>query len=234
MTRLEAWTSRRHPPRPFRTVRVVVAVVAFGLVSILDLVAEAASWKQAALMFRLLAMPLLTTVLIMARGGGDRIVRLVIAALLFSWLGDTIGGVDQLLKLCFFLLAHVCYIIAFWPERRSSMLVRPWALVGYVILLIVMGVLLLPRAGGLAVPVMIYGCAVVLMAVLAGGLGRIGTIGGLVFVISDALIGILWFYRPSPVGLMDFSIMLSYLVAQTLLVTAVILRGDRPATGHRR
>lgn len=234
MTRPAPWTSQPRSTRPARWVGVLVGAVAFGLVSILDLTAEAAGWKDAAMAFRLLAMPLLAATLIMARGIAGRTVRLVVVALFFSWLGDTVGGADQLLKLCFFLLAHICYAVAFWPYRRRSALYRPWLLAGYLALLIIMGGLLIPRAGQLAVPVTVYGCAVVLMAVLAAGLGRVATVGGLVFVISDVLIGILWFYRPSAVGLMDFAIMLTYLLAQALLVAAVIVRGDRSPAARRR
>src|SRR3954467_9522281 len=103
MTRPAPWTSRRGTLRPFRWIGALAAGSAFGLVSILDLIAEASGRKEAAMAFRLLAMPLLASALIIARGLAGRTVRLVVAALVFSWLGDTVGGAEQLLKLCFFL-----------------------------------------------------------------------------------------------------------------------------------
>ncbi len=231
MTLLEPARPRRPTPQPFRQLPVLVAAGCFGGVAVVELVAVGTDRSGTALVCRLLAMPLLVAVVIAGRGSGGRTVRSTVAALLFCWLGDTVGGADPLLKIAFFLAAHLCYIGGFWPYLRSSMVVRRWVL-GYLLLLVVMGVVLGGRAGGLAVPVAVYGCAIVLMAALAGGLGRGALIGGLLFAVSDGLLGILWFYRPDAGRLLDLAVMLTYLCAQALLVRAVVLYADRPAPGR--
>jgi hypothetical protein len=74
------------------------------------------------------------------------------------------------------------------------------------------------------------------MAILASGLNRWGMIGGLCFVFSDTLLGMHRFYRLPAADLMDLLIMLSYLLAEALLVRGVVAAAsrDRPTRGARR
>jgi hypothetical protein len=67
------------------------------------------------------------------------------------------------------------------------------------------------------------------MAILSTGLGRLAGIGGLVFMLSDALIAIGAFTDLELVA-HGVWVMLTYVVGQTLIVLAVI-RHEARATG---
>ena len=81
-----------------------------------------------------------------------------------------------------------------------------------------------PGAGGLLVPVAIYGGVLTAMAVLATGLGRLATIGGAVFLLSDSLIALDAFVPSWDLAEQGFWVMLTYVVGQGLLASAVIVR----------
>lgn len=199
-----------------------VLVVAFVICAVLDLVSEAVGRNGAAGVFRTLAVPLLIGCLLAARPPIGRTVLLTLAGLLFSWLGDTIGEFGFMMKIALFLVAQWFFIAAFWPYRSASLLRKPIAVLGYAALLAVLIAVLIRPAGDLAGPVIVYGASLVTMAILATGLNRWGTIGGLSFMLSDALLGINRFYDLRAPDLMDFVIMLSYLAAEAMLVRAVV------------
>jgi hypothetical protein len=81
----------------------------------------------------------------------------------------------------------------------------------------------------------VYGVSLVTMAILASGLNRWGMIGGLCFVFSDTLLGMHRFYRLPAADLMDFLIMLSYLLAEAFLVRGVVAAAShgQPRKGVR-
>jgi uncharacterized membrane protein YhhN len=228
MITLQSHLSRPIPGSPRGRALVWVLAIAYVINALVDLTAEALSRDDVARITQGLAMPLLAAVLIVATRRLDRLITLVLVALIFSWLGDAFAGDVLLLKIVFFLLAQLAFIVAFWPHRSRSLLRRPSALIGYGVLALALLSILLPRTGALVVPVLIYGLSLVLMAVLASGLGRRGAIGGLFFVISDSMLGVKWFHQPqAAVDLIDFAIMFSYLLAQALLVFAVIAVTNR-------
>lgn len=196
--------------------------IAYVLCALLDLVAEGAGADTMAFSLRLLAMPLLISVLITARPVFDRTMVLVTGALVFSWLGDTAGGASFLLKIALFLVAQVFFIAAFWPHRGRSLLRRPWAVILYAVVLLAIGAPMISRAGNLAVPVTLYGVSLVAMSILATAFGKRASIGGLLFVISDSLLGLTWFYEPSAGNLTDVLIMFTYLAAQGLLICGLL------------
>lgn len=169
-----------------------------------------------------------------------RLVRLVLVALFFSWLGDTLprfltGDTAFLTLVGMFLIAQIVYIVAFWPSRRRSVAARPlgpvW-LLPYLGLFALLLVLCAPHAGTLLVPVVLYGVALMTMAVLATGLGVLAGIGGAVFFVSDGLIAV-----RSLAGISlpahDFLIMSTYIAAQILIVLAVV-RAVTPRAGSQR
>lgn len=199
-----------------------IMVAAFGVCSVLDLLSEVLGWDRASDVFRTLALPLLIGCLLSARPPITRTIILVIGALLFSWLGDTLGEIGFVIKIALFLIAQWFFIGAFWRYRSTSLLRRPFAVFCYAALLVVLVAVLIRAAGSLAVPVVVYGVSLVSMAILASGLNRWGTIGGLSFVVSDTLLGMKEFYSLPAPDLMDFLIMLSYLAAEVLLVRGAV------------
>ena len=196
---------------------------------------------------QVLLMPLLAWVLLAAapRPYG-RLVGLVAVALGFSWLGDTLPRFAQgaplpealgvaghpadgfLLMVGGFLGAQVAYCVAFWPHRGRSALRRPLPVaVATVALVAVLG-LSAPAAGRLVVPVAAYAVLLVGTALLAPGVDRLAGWGGLLFVVSDAMIGLRAF---DVVTLPDsavvdaaggVAVMTTYVVGQALLVAGVL------------
>jgi uncharacterized membrane protein YhhN len=153
------------------------------------------------------------------------LVRVVLVALFFSWLGDTVprfldGDAAFGAMLGCFLLAQVTYIVAFRRPRHQP-LAPPLALtVPYFMAYGALVSACFDGAGPLIVPVMVYGGALVVMAILATGLGRVGGIGGGVFMVSDSLIA-LHAFAGLDLPAHSFWVMLTYVVGQTLLVLAV-------------
>ena len=177
-------------------------LIAYALAAATELVAEIGRWELVSLIALALCMPTLLGFLLTARTARDRLTRLVGIALVFSWCGDMFGFA-VLVKIAFFGVAQLCYAGAFWPYRARSVLRRrpPLAvLYGLVILGIVVGVA--PAAGRLAPAVIIYAATIGTMALLATGLGRLGTVGAAIFIVSDTLIAVTTFVLagPAPAG----------------------------------
>jgi uncharacterized membrane protein YhhN len=168
-----------------------------------------------------LAMPMLIGFVVSQRKSTsrrrNRLVLLVLVALAFSWLGDATGPFF-LLKVLMFLVAQTCYVVAFWPYRRTSVWSRPTMLLAYVAVLAVLVAVAARDAGALGVPVVVYGVSLTLMATLSTGLNRLTGLGGALFVLSDAILAldtfVGWFQLPDA-PLWNIA---SYLAAQLLLV----------------
>lgn len=152
-------------------------------------------------------------------------------ALGFCFLGDFLPALvaDDLafwVMIGAFLIAQICFIVAFWPEREGSFLKRrPAWLTIYAAALITLTALVGPRAGSLLTPILLYGLILTVMAVLASGLGVRGAVGGVLFLVSDALIAIKTFDVRVPAE--GFLIMVTYASALGLLVSAVANRGTQ-------
>jgi uncharacterized membrane protein YhhN len=213
-----------------------IALAALAVVTAVHLVAQLiAPEGVVADATQVLLMPALAGALVVGtRTPRPRLVRLVLVALFFSWLGDTLPrfaseDVGFLVMVGCFLLAQVAYVVAFWPTRRESVLSRPLLVAPYVVALLVLVVLCREGAGALLAPVVLYGIALAAMAVLATGLGRVAGIGGAVFLVSDSLIA-LGAFADLDLPAHSFWVMLTYVVGQALLVAAVRARAADPAT----
>lgn len=156
----------------------------------------------------------------------DRLTAWVLVALFFSWLGDTLprfltGDTAFLTLVGCFLIAQLVYVGAFWPHRRSSVAAQPLWLLPYLGLFAVLVLFCAPKADNLLVPVILYGIALMTMAVLSTGLGVVAGAGGALFFVSDGLIAVRELAGIS-VPAHDFAVMSTYIFAQALIVTAVI------------
>ena len=185
-----------------------------------------------------LLMPALAAVLVTGTSSSrPRLVRLTLVALFFSWLGDTVprfvgDDLGFLVMVGSFLLAQVAYVVAFWPARHASLASRPLLVAPYLVALVVLVALCREGAGGLLVPVVVYGVALAAMAVLATGLGPVAGVGGAVFMLSDSLIALRAF-ADVELPAHSFWVMLTYVAGQALLVAAVRARAadTAPAPG---
>lgn len=158
----------------------------------------------------------------------SRLLVLTLAALGLSWLGDTVprfvaDDAGFLVMVGCFLVAQVVYIMAFRPYvDRSILHVGRVLLLPYVAVVAVLVVLCAPGAGNLLVPVLVYGLCLGTMAVLATGVNGMVWAGGTFFLVSDGLIALAAFSERVDVPHSSFWVMLTYVIAQLLIVLGVL------------
>jgi uncharacterized membrane protein YhhN len=115
---------------------------------------------------------------------------LVVAALGFALAGDVAllvpGQTAFLTGMLFFLGTQICLIVAFL--KRGRLRVAPAVVYG--LLWAAANVLLWGQLGDLRVPVLHYSLALTTMAASAAGVNRLVAAGGVLFLISDLLIGV--------------------------------------------
>jgi uncharacterized membrane protein YhhN len=182
-----------------------------------------------------LLMPLLALTLVAATvPPRSRLVRWVLVALAFSFLGDAVpdlvpSDLSFLAMVGAFLLAQSAYIVAFWPFRGASVLRRPVLLLPYAVVFVALVVACREGAGAMLGPVVVYGAALVTMAALSTGVSRLAGAGGAVFLVSDALIA-LHEFAGLDLPRQGFWVMLTYVVGQALIVAGVLERERVPGT----
>lgn len=211
---------------------VVVAVV-LGLTTAVHLAAQLTDADALANVTQWFLMPLLALTLWLAAGSArsTRLVRLVVVALGFSWLGDTAPDVVPddlafLTMLGFFLVAHVVYLVAFWPRRTDGVLGRrPVLVLPYAVVLVALVAACAPGAGSLLVPVAVYGVVLTAVAVLATFNG-VAAVGGALFIVSDSLIALNAFVDGYALPGHGFWVMLTYVAAQVLLAAGSLRAAD--------
>lgn len=160
---------------------------------------------------------------------------LLVGGIAFSWGGDVLltfpGDGWFAAGLTSFLLAHVVYIVLFLRLPRARRRPPVWSGV-YWAWVVVMLVLLLPHAGMLAVPIVLYAVAIGLMATAASMHGGWIALGGAFFVVSDSVLALGRFLPGYEFAAHDFAVMSTYLAAQGLIAWGVVakLRTDRSAS----
>ena len=209
---------------------------AYAIVSVVTVLGYLASATAVTTVAKPLLMPLLAAFLISASPRPfTRMVRIVLAALAFSWVGDValeakrLSDVEWLflLGLGAFFVAQVLYIVAFAPVIRASSPPRPpyWAL-GYVLYGAVIVGFAGPDLGELLLPVAVYSVAICTMGIVAAGVNTYTALGAGLFIISDSLI-VLGFDVTDILTLAEsvqrFLVMGTYTLAQGLLVVGVVV-----------
>jgi len=210
----------------------VVVVTLAHLGALLSDASGPAAWTQ------VLLMPALAVVLLVLPGD-DRgpAWPWALGALAGSWVGDSLPRVMpedwQFLSMVGgFAVAQVLWIVAFTRVARG----RPP--VAWTLLLVVVAIALLavtvPHAGILAPAVVIYGLLLLAVAYLAASHGLIGGLGGALFILSDGLIA-LGAFRPELVDWAerDLVVMATYVAAQALFVTVILLTRSPDRTAGR-
>ncbi|MFI7316674.1 lysoplasmalogenase [Streptomyces venezuelae] len=204
---------------------------AFGVAALGDLLALLADFGPGHAVCKPLLMPLLAAYAALRNGP-----RLLIAALLFGWGGDTFLLFDAepafLAGMGSFAAGHVCYLVLFKrygtraPRARGTGLAAAYALA-----LIGTVALLWPDLpSDMRGPVAGYSLLLTAMAFGATTLGPAAAAGGALFLLSDTVIatGVAeWPQLPRP----DFAIMLTYIAAQLLLAEGVLTSHQHPAHG---
>jgi alkenylglycerophosphocholine/alkenylglycerophosphoethanolamine hydrolase len=209
----ESTTSRCWAFVPF-LILAVVHLVALGAA-----LPELAGWTKPLLMPALLAVVLVATRM---RGGVGTV--LIVAALVFSWLGDVLlaspGDIGFLSGLAGFFAAHLLYLVAFAAFFRRRRIPR-WAVL-YLVWWLAFVLLLSPSLGTLLLPVATYGLVLGTSGALALTTNRLTAIGALLFVCSDSLLACRIFLPGFDLVQQDLIIMTLYLAGQGLIVWGVL------------
>jgi uncharacterized membrane protein YhhN len=163
--------------------------------------------------------------------------KILLFALMCSWIGDVIllfvykGEIYFILGLIAFLISHVAYIYLFSKqEKRDKNKSNTLLYIGYLLVFVYFVVLLtilLPKLGGLKIPVIVYAIVITTMLLFAlkesqrwvSSGNKYILVGAIVFVSSDSILAIDKFY--SPINQATFFIMATYIIAQYLIVTGI-------------
>lgn len=154
--------------------------------------------------------------------------RLLVLGLALAWVGDVVlelpGDAAFVVGILFFLAMQVCYISGFLGMGAAEVVLRrrPWIVVAYAIVWITLCLWLAAGLGALRWPVVFYSVVLATMAALAAGVSPRVALGGLLFLVSDALIAV-------RVAEHDFAgrsvvVMATYVVAQYLIADGWLRR----------
>lgn len=164
--------------------------------------------------------------------------RILLNALIFSWIGDVIlifadiAEIYFILGLVSFLIAHITYCVLFNKQIIGEIQINKvlFGLGSLVIAFYLTAIILvlMPNLGDLKIPVIVYTAVISTMLLFAfngyliwkkpGALYIF--LGAITFVISDSILAFDKFH--APIEKSSFFIMLSYLVAQYLIVVGII------------
>ncbi len=168
---------------------------------------------------------------------------LFVAAMFFCWLGDVLLMFQQQQELFFifglvaFLTGHVLYIFCYRKLRREGEGLNGPQRIRFSLPIVLAGTglvtVLYPHLGDLKIPVMVYALVITLMALQAlfryGHTSKLSFVlvfcGAISFMLSDSLLAINKFMQPLPLA--GLAIMLTYILAQYLIVEGVLNHEER-------
>jgi uncharacterized membrane protein YhhN len=172
----------------------------------------------------------LIIVLAWASGGQepDRYFWLIFAGLLFSAAGDVFLMLPKdrfVAGLLSFLVAHLLYIVAF--SAPAGFLAAPLLALPYLAGAGALLVILLPKTGKLALPVIVYSTALATMGwqaacrwqVMQDDASLYAMIGAILFMVSDSVLAINRFAKPFRAA--EAVLLSTYFAAQTLIALSV-------------
>ncbi|RXZ46422.1 lysoplasmalogenase [Agromyces fucosus] len=182
-----------------------------------------------------LLMPLLALAVVLLARPLRAPAPLLLAGIAFSWGGDVLlsfpGDGWFVAGLSSFLLAHVVYIVLFLRMPRARRRPPVWSYAYWAWMIVMLG-LLLPHAGALAAPIVLYAAAIGTMAMCASMHGRWVVLGGAFFIVSDSVLALGRFLPGYEFAAHDFVVMSTYLAAQGLIAWGVVaaIRARRAAS----
>ena len=147
----------------------------FFIILIADLIAVQLNYKIAEYIFKpLIIIWLLAYFILQLRAVRSNLKKWIIAALLFSWLGDVLLMLQDdnsfffLLGLSAFLVAHVFYILFFhFIRMKENVKSRWWLLLIVALYYLILISFLSPHLGDMKLPVRIYAIVISFMFMLA-------------------------------------------------------------------
>lgn len=219
---------------------LVAAIIVSVIITLGSLTgADALAWARAPLL-----MPLVVVFTLLTRPlPGARVLVPLLAAQVFSWFGDIAlasEGDFFVIGVGMFLLAQVSYIVTFLGIKGPHLVkLKAVVLLPYVAYYVGILALVLPKAGDLAAPLVVYGATLTGMAVAAmdawprvpPAMARMLLGGSILFVASDSLIALTKFDIVPDNGFVSAILIGTYCAAQILLALGVL--GSVRASGDR-
>ncbi|RLD22855.1 MAG: lysoplasmalogenase [Bacteroidetes bacterium] len=216
-----------------------VTLLIFIIVVATELFSQIFGWSTTHMIVKPILMPSLAAYFFFSVEEKNKLAFLVVIALLLSWLGDVMLLIEDLnpmyfmLGLASFLLAHMTYVYIFTKSSEGFKPKMFTYATGF--LLVMYGVLLLllmwTGLGDLMIPVIIYTAVIMTMGVTAlfrkANGASLVLIGAMLFIASDSLLALNKFYQPFESA--GFWVILTYILAQFLIVTGMISYFSPPA-----
>lgn len=211
-----------------------IFLILFLVVVVLELASHLFQNTQLHVFVKPLLMPLLAVYFTTKSLIAFKEAKLVLVALFFSFLGDTLlmfdgrAAIFFILGLSMFLLAHIFYVVFFYKQANTLIVFQKfWILVLILSYGISLIYYLFPHLGEMAIPVVVYASVIMVMLIFATNLllnslkgSKWILLGALFFVISDSLIAIDKF--AVRIWQAQFLIMITYIFAQWAIIEGVI------------
>lgn len=165
------------------------SLVGFLVAAAADLLGTATGYSPVEWLTKPLLAPLLALALLCSAPTGRT--RIMVRGLACATAGDVIlmlpGTVAFIAGMLCFLAMQLHYVAAFRsvgarPTKRAATLAA--------LVWLVANAVLAPNLGALAIPVLVYSAALITMSTFASASGRLAAVGGVLFALSDGLIGI--------------------------------------------
>ncbi|KAM9861841.1 hypothetical protein ACI1US_02301 [Leucobacter sp. BZR 635] len=155
-------------------------------------------------------------------------VGMLTLGIVLSWLGDGSSTFFPMFEnevpmmiLCFG-LAHVVYVLLMWRGRGIAQRGFPkWSL-AYIAAYIALMAVLVQHTGSLTVPVLCYGALLVATAAFASRCGPVVALGGLFFLVSDAILSFRIFAPETMPDWTSGAVMLTYTLGQGLIAYGIV------------
>lgn len=213
--------------------RAVIALATYLLLLTLHLAVRLAGEATWATRSQWVLMPALALVLLASPVPRTRLWRWTLAGVGFSWLGDLLPDLVPSaaafpVLIASFAVAQGCFAAGFWPFRGGSVAGRP-VMYAYLAVAVVLVLVCAPGSGPLLAPVVVYAALITVMAILATGVHPLTGVGAVVFLASDSLIALNAFVASWELPHQGFWVMLTYGIAELLIVLGVLARGRSAA-----
>ncbi|MEB7448560.1 lysoplasmalogenase [Arthrobacter koreensis] len=209
------------------------AFAPFAAMSAVHVAARAVEADWLAASTKLTLMPLLAAAALWGLRGRwqNGPAALVLAALLFSWIGDGAAALlprlpELPVMLGAFGLAHLCYIRLLWKYASVRGFPR-WALV-FPLWWAAMLLVLWPSLGSLAPAVALYGAVLGGTAATAARCSPLIATGGVLFLGSDTILAFRIFMPESMPDITSALVMLTYCAGQGMIVAGFLRTFCRP------
>ncbi|MBE7660529.1 lysoplasmalogenase [Tenacibaculum finnmarkense] len=211
-----------------------IASIIFLIIAILDVYAVITQHKSLEIICKPLLMTSLVIVYLVSLKKGEKANFWLVSALFFSFWGD-VFLLDKTNYFVFglgsFLVAHIMYIkmTANFLKKTAVIQILKSAVI-FVALFVTIFLLIKDNLGEMLVPVLVYGtaisgfgtCALLNYQQEKSTENTVLLLGAILFIASDSGIALNNFY--SPTHFFDIAIIILYVLAQFLIVKAILLR----------